>query len=70
MREWKAVKGKPQEVCVWNKTCLDGKLNLFGDIEDYMRVRSAMDGGSDRFLAVNRTTTFDKCLKRQHLSRK
>ena len=65
---WKAVKDKPQEVCVWNRSCLDGKLHLFEDIEDYMRVRSQMDCGSDRFFmgVKARATKFDKFFKRQH----
>ena len=68
---WKAVKDKPQEVCVWNKSCFNGNLNLFEDIEDYMRVRSAMDCGSDRFLW--KSMLVQLCLKqrfkRQHLVR-
>lgn len=68
---WKAVQDKPQEVCVWNRTCLGGKLNLFEDLEDYMRIRNSLDCGSDRFfLAANaRATTFENFFKRQHLGR-
>lgn len=57
----KAFKYNLQEVCVWNMTCQDGKLSLFGDIEDNMWVRIASNCVIDGFLAGNaRPTTFDK----------
>lgn len=68
MGGWGAFKDQTQEMCVWKRSHVDGKLILFEDIEDYMRVRGAMDCGSDPFLGFNaRATTFDKSFKRQHL---
>jgi len=54
-----------------NHTALDGTLNVFQDIDDYMHVRLAMGCGSERFfLGANlKWKSFSQFFSRQHLGK-
>lgn len=50
---WASIGQKPLEICVWNET-YHGCINFFEDIDSYLRLRSEIDPGTDRFfLGVN-----------------
>ena len=44
-----AVREKPPQVFVWNRVALDGMVNVYQDIEDYMQMRRSMDATTNRF---------------------
>lgn len=62
---------KAMEVIIPKKATLNGRLNIYQDIENYMSIRSSLDVGTDRFfLAINmRGNRFEEFFKRQHLGR-
>lgn len=62
---------KTMEIIIPNKPSLNDELNVYQDIDDYMKIRSSLDVGTDRFfLAINmRGNRFEEFFKRQHLGR-
>lgn len=62
---------KTMEIIIPNRPSLNGQLNIYQDIDDYMKIRSSLDVGTDRFfLAINmRGNRFEEFFKRQHLGR-
>ena len=66
-----AVREKPPQIFVWNPVALDGTVNVYQDIEDYMQMRRSMDATTNRFfLGFNlKAETFSKYLKRTPLEK-
>ena len=61
-----AVREKPPQIFVWNRVALDGMVNVYYDIDNYMQMKRSMDATTNRcFLGFNlRAKTFSKYLKR------
>ena len=47
-----AVREKPPQIFVWNRVALDGVVNVYQDIEDYMQMGRSMDATTNRFFLV------------------
>ena len=68
---WKDASVKPLEVTVWNSSSLGGLLNVYRDIDDYLKIREDMGLESDRFLLGYNAkgTEFSSYFEKQHLGR-
>lgn len=68
---WKSINDKPTEVCVWNQDDLDGELNMYKDIDEYMEIRKNLECNTDRFfLGANlKAVTFSRFFKSSPLGR-
>ena len=62
---------KPLEVTVWNRSSLGGLLNVYRDIDEYLKIREDIGLESDRFiLGYNaKGTGLSSYFKKQHLGR-
>ena len=62
---------KPLEVTVWNRSSLGGLLNVYRDIDEYLKIREDMGLESDQFfLGYNaKGTELSSYFKKQHLGR-
>ena len=49
---YNAVRDKPPQSFVWKRVALDGLVNLYQDLEEYMEIRKAIVMSSNRFFRV------------------
>ena len=61
---YNAVRDKPPQIFVWNRVALR-LVNVYEDLEDYMRLRKAMDMSSNGFIGLSlEAKTFSTFLKK------
>lgn len=68
---YNAVGDKPPQIFIWNRVALDGLVNVYEDLEDYVKMRKTIDMSSNRFiLGFNlKAKEFSTFLKKAPLGR-